>query len=306
MQPPSVPDDIRLLLESCRDEAELQHPEMASLRRWLAQSPEHQRIWDAVKKSDLQVRSGLHSVTVPPELAARISTSGDAMSADSNDLTAAFAMDDSSVSLLDPPNHRIETTRRDRTSFLRTSLGWVAAAGLLAASVLLYVNWPTSFAPTNYSVSARDLCQASLDWIALADEGPWYIKRQIDGEGDALVARRTRWKQIHTDAGTVDCYLSNLPDGRRIYQFEFDAHRRFRVADQFSENPDLPTDQFTCSARRRGDRIIVIAVEGGTGDYRQVVAEGLTVFVLYPPAEPMASAGARSLLLDSSVAVTRT
>jgi hypothetical protein len=138
----------------------------------------------------------------------------------------------------------------------------------LAAAALIIFNRGSFLAPSNRIVTGRDYCEASLNWIQLASQGLW---SNVNDDAQ-IVPKGNRWQQIRADEGLVDCFMSFLSDGTRVYRFELRGRAATGVPDSFSSTPHWAGGTYACSARREGQTIVVIAVEGDVNAYRQAIA----------------------------------
>ena len=268
MTPLEVPDEIRDLLYACRVESDLARPEMSPLRTWLAESPRHREVLVATQATDRQIKHALIDLAVPAGLDAKILRSMDSADANLVSFDTGIFTSATSANYAAPSVGRKITNGAHSKRFLTWTAG-IAIAGL-AAAVLLIMSFSGQGSPVNQTLSARELCEASLLWIQLADNGAGPVGVE-NTEGHLIVPKGKRWKQLHTENGTVDCLMTSTTGGIRVFRFQLPANRGFQLPSEFSATPDLPNQKFACSARRQGDTIEVIAVEGGASNYRLVV-----------------------------------
>jgi len=270
MNSQSMPESIRVLFDSYRDDVDLGKPEMFPLRTWLSESTQHRQELDAMRRMDDRIKSALHEVPVPAGLKDRILQS--VANADATALSEAIRSDVSSterdVARVQPA--ACDSGQREGTLISRRRANWLisgAALAAMAAAVMLILNWGTP--------SARDICNASLTWIEQTEHSPWIIGGGPNAEDFPFVPKQIGWKQIRTDFGTTDCYLTSLDNGARIFRFHFAAPTSVRLPERLPLRPNLRSQSFACAAYRQGDEVIVVAVEGDAEAYRQAIELGL-------------------------------
>ncbi len=272
MKPIEVPDDIRPLLDAYRAEPDLAQPEMSSLRNWLAESPRHRETLNAAQAEDQQIKNALIDVAVPvglDELIVRSLDSANAtLSSRGFDKTVDFKAP-TVVSLAKRSNEGVKQGIPAGAKPKRSATwAWGIAIAGVAAAVLAIINGNGPATPVNQTFTARELCEASLQWIQIADNSGG--SSLDENSEEPMIAPKGQWKQLHTENGPVDCLLTSTSGGIRVFRFKLPAKKGSQLPSEFSATPDLPNQNFACSARRRGNTIEVIAVEGGASNYRIV------------------------------------
>lgn len=267
----NIPETIRELLDACRDDFDLARPEMQPLRTWLNASPEHRAVLESFRQDDARLHRALHAVDVPKGLKEKVLlVAGVATS------TASALLDECSE-LARPMNghssfaaeQKGELAKPKRT-VNRRSVWLVAGASLatISAAVLLVFNWGNSRPVTPSTVSARDLCEASLHWIEQAETTPWPAGPK---ESDIYVPKGLARKEINTEQGPTACLLTKLDSGARVYKFIFRANGPTGLPNAPPKHPNVPRHGYACSAYQQQDLVYVVAVEGTTDDYRHAI-----------------------------------
>lgn len=255
-----IPESIQVLLDSYRDDSDLETDEFAPLRAWLLESPQHVRALEASKSWNRQMHRSLRDVPLPDHLAEQIRT----------------ALRDGRAK--ERVSRNLDTAAVAQRTHGRWKI-WAAVAFTISAAVLVYISLNQSSLTSPANPSALALCQASIAWIREADKSPWPIDLMAKGEDQPFVPKQIARKLIYTGFGPTDCYLMTVANGRRIFQFVFRVDRSMGLPDRLPPQPDLPTGGYVCSAYQQGNRVYVVAVEGNAADYRQAIEQGLPLTV---------------------------
>lgn len=272
----SLPESVRLLLDACRDERDLEHEELAPLRAWLGESADHRRYWDQAMNDNERIGAALRDVPLPDRLNDRVRTAL-ATGRPTSGATALVEHSDKAptalptVSRAKPANAAQPRLDKGRWRV------WAAAAMTICAAILVYLSWNASRMVSPVNPSALALCQAALAWIQQAESTPWPIDPLASGEDQPFVPKQIARKLIYTGYGPTDCFLTTFANGRRIFQFVFRVNRELGLPDRLPDKPDLPSQYYACSAYQQGDHVYVVAVEGDTHDYRRALQSGMPV-----------------------------
>ncbi len=275
MSSPQVPDSIRALFDSCRDDFELAQPAMHPLRTWLAESEQHREALQAMRRMDERIQVALHEGAIPVGLKQRILRS---VGAGESGAPTAVCPEDIDLSRFDDGHVTPSLARNGvaQQSMNVTAGGrpvWLALGASLAtlsAVVFVVLSWGRFQSTFPSSPSARALCEASLVWIQIAKNS----SRNSAGpnaQEEVFVGKRKLI--IQTDYGHTECYLTSFENGIRVYQFRFRVDGSMGLPKQIPRQPDLPTAHgFVCSAYQIDDEVIVTAVEGDFDDYQHALA----------------------------------
>lgn len=278
-----IPDSIRELFDSYRADSDLNLPEMQPLLAWLNESPNHRAALSESVDGDSRMAQILREVSLPPGISERIRL---AMSdADSLGTVPPSGMVDEidwseparqANNLHGPP--RVGGVRRKSPARPRSAwIAWGAGLAALGAVICLLLVRGSFREEHPQNPPAYELCRASLGWIQMAENSPWPAESDPRAVDRDFIPKQVFRKQMQTDFGPTECYLTKMGNGRRVYQFSFRSERALGLPTKLPGRPDLPWQGFSCAAYQQGDRVFVVAVEGSDSQYRQAIQSGLPI-----------------------------
>jgi hypothetical protein len=255
---------------------------MLPLRDWLMKANLVQEALESIRRSDESMLASLNEVSIPAGLQERtierLTVECTDLSFDERSEVGEHASP-AEHALVQPAQRTSDSSWTAPRRPLKST--WVAAAIALAtvsAAVAAILTWgPLPFAPTN-DVSSRDLCVASIAWVQQAEQDSWPVlhhgpNARLQPIASKLIGR----KEIQTDYGPTECYMTSLPNGSRIYQFVIRVNRPWGLPSKLPMRPEFPIQGYACSAYQQGDQVFVLAVEGDAASYRQAIENGLPV-----------------------------